>query len=302
MISESLSPNLRGALLLTLAAAGFSGVAVLVKLLGDSIPVVQIVMMRQLIITLLLWPAFRRDGLAILRTERPALHSFRVCGALVAMLLGFGAVVNLPLADATAIGFAKAVFLTLFAVLILRERVGVYRWGAVAVGFAGVIVMLQPGAIGVSFWSLTALGAAALLGLVLAVVRLLALHDGTRTLMAWQALGVGLAVLPFGLWFWVWPSPTQWLLLLSLGGLSFLSQRLNIDAYRSGEASLLASLDYIRLLYAVLLGYLFFDQLPTWQTALGAGLIVLAALVTVYREHRLNRAVLRAATRDGQAG
>ena len=281
-----------------MAAAGFSLVAVCIKLLGSGIPIVQIVLVRQLTITVLLAPAFREVGISLLRTERPVLHGVRVSGALLAMLLGFGAVINLPLADATAIGFAKAFFLTIFAVIILRETVGVYRWSAVAVGFAGVMVMLQPGGTGLSFWTLAALASAAIVGLIMVVVRLLTKTDSTRTVMAWQAVGVGAAVAPFGLWYWVWPTPEQWGLLLAMGGISFLAQRLNIDAYRNGEASLLASLDYVRLLYAVLLGFIVFDQLPSKRTWLGASIIVLAALFTVYREHRLNRALLRAAARN----
>ncbi|MEM7376268.1 MAG: DMT family transporter, partial [Pseudomonadota bacterium] len=279
MALQSLPTNLRGAVLLMLAIAGFSLVAACIKLLGDGIPVMQIVLVRQAVIALILVPALRTHGLGLFRTERLALHSVRVVGAFFAMVMGFAAVVHLPLADATTIGFAKSFFLTIFAVLILREAVGVYRWTAVIVGFVGVLIVLQPGGVGLSIWSLAALASAALVGLVMVIVKRLTQHDSNQNVMAWQAYGVGALVLPFGLAYWVWPSPSQWLLLGAMGTLSYVAQRFNIEAYRVGEASLLASLDYVRLLYAVAIGYLLFADLPSAQTWAGSAVIISAALI-----------------------
>ena len=214
--------------------------------------------------------------------------------ALVAMLGGFSAIIHLPLADATAIFFAKSFFVTIFAVLILGETVGVFRWGAVAVGFIGVLVMLQPGTAEFSIYSLASLAGAAGAGMVMVILRLLSQSDSADTILTWSALGIGLAMAVPGVYFWQWPTSLEWALLGGLALASYLGQRCNIYAYKHGEASLLASLDYVRLLWATLLGYLFFDQFPGLPTWLGASIVVAAAIFTIFRETTRRRRVLTA--------
>ena len=116
--------------------------------------------------------------------------------------------------------------------------------------------------------------------------RKLSAVDHPNTILFYQALGVGLVMIVPGIYFWVWPTPYEWFLLGALGLVSYLAQRGNIYAYKWGEASVMASLDYVRLIYATLFGFLIFGSFPDLGTWLGAGIIVAASLFTVYREFR----------------
>ena len=272
-----------------IASVGFSTMALLIKLLGQHLHVTQILLLRQLGMLILVSPAILRNFPGSLRTSRPGLHLTRIACALVAMLFGFTAVIHLPLADATALFFAKSFFLTIFAMLILGEHVGPYRWGAVVVGFGGVVVMLQPGTENFSIYSLASLAGAAGAAAVMINLRILSQSDSANTILTWSALGVGIAMTVPGIYYWQPPTLVEWGLLGALAVVSFLSQKGNIFAYKYGEASLLASLDYVRLLWATLLGLLVFDQLPGAATWIGASIVVAAAVFTIYRETRRKR-------------
>ena len=250
-------------------------------------------------IAFLVLPAILRGFPGSLRSNRPGLQILRMAFALVAMLGGFTAIIHLPLADATAIFFAKSFFVTIFAMLILGETVGVYRWSAVAVGFVGVLVMLQPGTAEFSIYSIASLAGAAGAGMVMVILRLLSQSDSADTILTWSALGIGLAMAGPGIYFWQWPAASEWALLGGLALASYLGQRCNIYAYKHGEASLLASLDYVRLLWATLLGLVFFGHFPGLPTWIGASIVIAAAIFTIYRETRRRRAVTAGAGADG---
>ncbi len=278
-----------------MVAAGLLAFATaLIKLAGSDIPVSQILFLRQAGMLILLLPAIAGDFPNVLKTSRPKLQLTRIVIALIALYCGFTAVVNMPLADATALAFAKSFFVTIFAILILKESVGPYRWAAVAIGFFGVAIMLQPGTEGFSIYGVVAVLGAASAGIVMVIIRLLSQTESSNSILGFQVFGVGSAMLIPAMIQWVPPTPGQWVLLFSIGFVSFFAQKANIYAFKHGEASLLASLDYVRLLYATLLGYVMFEQLPQHSTWIGAGIIIVAAIFTVWREARKKQVLARA--------
>lgn len=272
---------------------------VIIKLLGRDFHVTQILLVRQVIMTIIVAPALLKGFPGALRTNQPGLQLVRIAFALTAMLLGFTAVIELPLADATALNFAKAFFVTIFAVIILKETVGARRWGAVAVGFIGVLIMMKPGTEAFSVYGIMAVISAGCAGLVMVIIRLMSRTDSATTILSWQAVGVGLAIAIPGIYFWQTPTPTQWMLLICMGGISYVAQMANIYAYKFGEASVLASLDYMRLLYATALGYLIFETLPGVTTWIGAGIIVAASIYTVWREAKRKQELVRSSAGRG---
>lgn len=286
---DRLSDNLKGISFLMLASFVFSIMALLIKLLGQNLHITQILLVRQVGMIIMVAPAILRDFPGSLRSERPGLQLVRLLCALVAMLCGFTAVIHLPLADATAIFFAKSFFVTILAVFFLSEAVGVYRWSAVLVGFIGVLIMLQPGTDNFSIYGLASLAGAAGAAGVMITLRLLSRSDSTDTILIYGSVGVGLVMILPGLYYWQQPSLTEWLLLASVGVVSYFGQKLNIFAYKHGEASLLASLDYVRLLWATLFGYLIFDQFPGGSVWLGASIVIGAAIFMIYRETQRKR-------------
>jgi drug/metabolite transporter (DMT)-like permease len=180
------------------------------------------------------------------------LQLIRVFCALIAMLCGFTAVIHMPLADATAIFFAKSFFVTIFAVFFLAEFVGIYRWSAVLIGFVGVVIMLQPGTDNFSIYGLASLAGAAGAAGVMILLRLLSRSDSAATIMTYGALGVGIVMTIPGIYYWQQPTRMEWMLLAAVAVVSYYGQKCNIFAYKHGEASLLASLDYLRLLWATI--------------------------------------------------
>ena len=300
---SALPPNVRGALTILLAGGFFASMTLVIKLLGQgtyadgrAMHVTQILLLRQIGMTVILAPRIMAHWPANFRTNAPFLQGARIVFALLAMTCGFTAVINMPLADATAIGFAKSFFTTIFAILILSERVGWRRWTATFVGFAGVLIMVRPFGLGeapVSPYALYALAGAASAGLVMVIIRRLSRTDTNITILSYQAVFVGLAMMVPGILTWVWPTPIEWGLIVLLGVLSFAGQWLNIQGYRQGEASVMAILDYSRLIYATLLGWLFFAHLPDRYTWIGAAIVVAAAVYIVVREAQRKRHILR---------
>ncbi len=284
-----LPDNLKGIAFLLLASIAFSLMALLIKLLGQRLHVTQILLLRQAGMFILVVPVILRNFPGALRSARPGMQVLRMACALLAMLGGFTAIIHLPLADATAIFFAKSFFVTIFAVLVLGEHVGLYRWSAVAVGFVGVLIMLQPGTANFSVYGLASLAGAAGAGAVMVILRILSQSDSADTIMIWSSLGIGLVMAVPGIYFWQWPSAAEWGLLGGLAVASYFGQRGNIYAYKHGEASLLASLDYVRLLWATLLGFIVFGHIPGAATWIGASIVVAAAVFTIYRAARRKR-------------
>ena len=293
------SDNVKGSLILIVAAALFTIMVALIKQLGSNLHVTQIVLIRQIVMTIIIAPTVISGFPGVLRTNRLHLHITRMLFAVSAMLFGFTSIIHLPLADATSLGFAKSFFISIFAVFILKEYVGPRRWTAVAVGFFGVMIMMKPGTESFSVYGFMALAAAASAGMAMVLIRFLSRSESTGTILAWQAIGVGILMLAPAIWFWKWPTNNEWILLLCMGAIAYLTQRSNILAYKLGEASLLASLDYIRLLFATLIGYLAFSTLPGLYTWIGSGIIVAAAIYTIWREAKKKQELTRSAEGSG---
>ena len=277
------------------AAAGFGTMVALIKLVGERLDVFQILLVRQLVMALIVVPTIVTNFPGSLKTNSIGLQLLRIFLALIAMSFGFTAVINMPLADATAIGFAKSFFVTICAIFFLNEVIGFRRWFAVIIGFIGVLIVLRPGFDGFTIYGVYALIGAAGAGLVMVVIRILTRTESTITILTYQALGVGLAVAIPGIWFWIWPTPLEWMLLIGMGIISYIAQMLNITAYKYGEASVMASLDYVRLIYAVFFGWLLFENLPDFWTWFGSMIIIAASIYTIHRESQRKQKIITTA-------
>ena len=285
--------NVKGALTLLVASGGFSIMILLVKIAGERLHVTEILLVRQIIMMLIVLPKVLIHFPGCLKTQRLDLQIIRVFFALIAMICGFYAVIHMPLADAVAIGFAKSFFITIFAIVLLKEVVGLRRWAAVVTGFAGVLVMMRPGMSGFDPNSVLALAGAAAAGLVMVLIRILSRTEQAITILSYQAFLVGVCVALPAIYFWQWPTLMEWVVLLGIGIVSYCAQMMNIHAYTWGEASVLASLDYIRILYAVFFGWLVFNTLPGPYTWIGSAVIVAASIYTVQRERKNQQTLAR---------
>lgn len=229
-------------------------------------------------------------GFRSLHTRRVGAHVGRMALGMVAMGLNFAAMIMLPLAEATTIGFSVPIFSTVLAALVLGEPTGKWRWGAVAAGFIGVLLIVQPGTgevplVGAS----VALAAALLTASVTIVIRRLGATERASTTVFWFAIS---SLVPLGalmLWFGRLHEPATWAILAGLALAGGLAQLTLTGSLRLAPVALVMPIDYTSLLWAAMLGSWLFSELPTPWIWVGAPIIVASGLVIVWREHRLAR-------------
>ena len=282
---QRLAPNHRGALWMIAASLGFTVNAAFVKVLaGQGLDAFQIAFARALFSFAALAPFCYRAGLGVLRSQAPRLQILRSCSGSMAMICGFFAVAQLPLAEFTALTFTQPLFVVLLAVLILKETVRWRRWLATAVGFAGVLIMVRPGAAAFDPAALLALASVLGIALAVALVKKLPANESHVTMLAYFCIASITMTVGPALYFWQWPSLLQWGLLAAVGCLGIASQAMIIRAYRAGEVSFVAPFDYLKLILAGLIGFVVFAEVPDLWTAAGALVIVGSTLYIVRRE------------------
>lgn len=283
--AKVLPDNIRGILWALLATGLFATVAALAKVAVSEYHVLQILFFRQVAVFLSSLPSIAKDFPNSLKTQHPKLHAIRLAGAFVALSTSIWAVAVLPLTTAITLAFAQVFFVALLALWILKEPVGLHRIGAVVVGFGGVVVVMRPGVDGLfDLRALIPLVGAIGASFAVISVRKLSQTESTAMLLVYQAVFVGvLAGAPL-IWFWVTPDLTGLLLLIAMGVLAAIGQWVGVKALRLGEASVIGNIQYTQLVYAAILGYAMFGELPGINTLIGAGIIISSALYIMHRE------------------
>lgn len=227
---------------------------------------------------------FRGFGQAVMGSRLRGAHLLRVFLLVSSMYAGFSAVVLLPLAEATAISFSKAFFVTLFAAILLKEAVGPKRWLAVAMGFGGILILARPGGVDLSV-SGAALGvisaATAAAGAI--STRFLAQRDPAPLLLLYQTAFGTVMLAPLAIWNWVSPDLATLGVLVGTGLLSVIGNTSMIMALKLGEASALAPVDFTRAVFAVLIGLVFLGEVPTVTAVIGTLVVIGAALLSLSR-------------------
>ena len=238
---------------------------------------------------ILLWLAFG-PGFAAIRTKRPRAHLSRAAVGLVSMSLNFQALVMLPLAEATTIGFAAPLFAMILSALLLGEQIGWHRWGAVALGFAGVIVVMQPGNSslpldGLAVAVLAALGVAT----VVITVRQIGATEQAATTVFWFNMA-SLAVMGLPMpWLAHAHSLEVFAILAVMGITGGIAQMLMTSSLRCAPVAVLAPFDYFQLIWATAIGWLLWAHAPSGSTLAGGLLIAASGIYAAYREHHLHR-------------
>lgn len=229
-------------------------------------------------------------GLPSVRTERFAAHVLRAVVGLTAMGFTFYAILHLPLAEVTTIGFTIPVFATILGALVLKEPTGWHRWGAVLLGFAGVLIVVSPdfaaGGGQISPWGALA-GLAGAFGTanISILLRNMGRSERPLTIVFWFSV---LSLLPLGvLYLFVAQAhpPLTWALLIGVGALGGIAQLAMTGSLKLGPVSVVVPMDYVSLIWATLLGWWLFDTLPSATTWLGAPVIVASGLYIIWREH-----------------
>jgi len=295
--------SLRAAALMLASTLSFGLMVVAIRLASAHLSTVEIAFFRNLFGLLFLLPMLLRPGQPLPRTAQLPRYLLRTAIGLVSMLAGFWAIGHLPLSQAIALSYSTPLFVTLAAAFWLGENVRLRRWMAVLCGFAGVLIILRPGAATFSAGTLIALLAAVTSALVAIQIKQLARVDAANTVVFYTyAFWVPMSLLP-ALFAWTWPHGIDWLWLLATGLFGTLGQLLWTRALRIGEVSALTPISFTQLPLVTVFGWWLFAEAPDRWTVLGSLIILGANAYIAHREALLaRRAASAAATAAAKPG
>nr|WP_314480307.1 DMT family transporter [uncultured Pseudomonas sp.] len=278
---------LRGIVLVVCATFMFASHDALSKFLGGLYPVVMVVWARYVVHTLLMAGIFLpHSGLNVLRTRRPLLQTLRALSLLSTSLLFTSGLQYLPLAEATAVNFLAPVLVTALSVPLLKERVTVVQWMAVVLGFVGVLIVVHPGGALFTPAILYPFGSALGFSFYQLLTRILAAHDSPTTSNFYAGLCNTLAMSALVPFFWETPRWDHALLMLALGGFGMTAHLLLTQAFRFAAPALLAPFSYCQIVFAGLLGLVFYSQTPDTLSLVGISVICLSGLGAAWMQRR----------------
>ncbi len=280
-----------GIVLMLLAIALFSVMDAMVKWLGQTYPTMQIMFFRSVFALVPLAFLIGQMGgfAAALKVNDKKGHVIRCFTGLAALSIFFYCFAHMKLADVVAISFAAPLFITALSVPILGEQVGKRRWTACLVGFAGVLVMVNPGASLFGEMALLALLGTVFYSLAIIYVRKLSKTETNASIVFYftvTCIVVSGAVLPFQ---WVTPSLFDWALLIAVGLVGGMAQIVITQAFRLAEVSQVMPLEYTHMIWAVGFGYVIWAEFPSASTWLGVAIVTASGLYIIYREAYLGR-------------
>jgi drug/metabolite transporter (DMT)-like permease len=290
----------KGIALKLISAVLFAVMQALIRYLGARYPIGEVVFYRSAfaIVPVVIVYAWRGELAATVRTERPLGQAGRGALSIVGMFCSFGALARLPLIEANAISFTSPLFSVALAALVLKERVRIYRWSAVTIGFIGVLVVLSPHLSGDQL-TIAMASATSLAGVIYALAgsvtnagtmiqtRHLTKSETTSSIVFYFSLICalsGLVTWPFG---WIAPTGVEFAVLVAVGFLGGMGHIFLTESYRYASASMVAPFDYTSMIWALLLGYAMFGETPTAMIVAGSAIIAAAGLFVIWREHQL---------------
>jgi drug/metabolite transporter (DMT)-like permease len=264
---------------------GFAVMDAIIKWLTADYPVPQIVALRSWFgLPLLGILALHEGGLKSLKTRRPLVHIGRYGLVLILSFSFFWALSQMKLVDAIAVSFAAPIFITALSVPLLKEPVGLHRWVAIGIGFCGVLIILRPG-LGVFQWAaIVVLCSVLAYALIMITTRAFKSTESTAALMLYPQLGISLTGIVIAPLVWVAPSLGD-LGLFALAGLfGSVGVMCLTHAFRLAPVAVVSPFEYTALIWATLLGFLLWDELPDSYTLIGAGIVISSGLYIIYRE------------------
>ena len=284
-----LSKNQLGFFYMFISVCAFSLMDVLVKW-SDTYPVGQVLFFRGfcgIIPILFLIPKDRY--LDFYKTNKSLLHLKRCFAGLIALVSIFIALRNLPLAIVVSISFAAPIFTTIFSIFLLNEKVGLYRWLAVLVGFIGIIIISEPGFSSLNFYYIYPIIFCLGLSYVAITVRKLSSTEPVWLISFFFSFSI--MILSFFTFNqnWIMPNLIDLILLSMIGILGGLANLWLSQSYKYSEVSLVTPLKYLALVFAIIFGYLIWDEVPTIKTLTGALLVILSSFIIFRREMILNK-------------
>ena len=256
------SGNMRGMLLMVIATLAVTCMQIGIRRLYNDLHPFEIAFFRNLFGAVALTPFFLRYGVKVLASSQLKLHGLRGILNIISMMMWFTAVGTTGLAQIAALSFAAPLFATLFAMWILKERVPPLRWVVLACGFVGMLVILRPGVAVLNTGALLVVGSATLWAATLMVIKVISRTDSSITTTAYMSVFMTPMALLAASTHWIWPNLEQLGWLAGIGALGTTGQLCVVQSLREAEASLVLPLDFTKLLWSALFGFLLFGEVP----------------------------------------
>ena len=280
----TLPGNLKGMAYALLSGMTFAAMSGMVRHVSAELHPFEIAFFRFFFGVFVLVPVLMRTGLAPMRTKRLGMHSFRVALGAVATLAMFYALSVTPLAQVAALSFTMPIFATVLAIFFLHEMVGIRRWTAIFFGFVGTYIILRPSAGTIELGAVLVLGASVLYGISVVVIKSLTRTDSPLTLTAFQICMMSPLLLIPALFVWQWPTWPQLAWLAAIGVVAAFSVMTFAMAMKEADTAAVMSLNFLQLLWAALIGFAFFAEIPDLYTWIGGAMIVASTTYIAYRE------------------
>ena len=281
-----------------LSIIGFSLMDVIVKWSVDY-PIGQILFFRGFFGIIFYFFIIPRDRLHnFYQTKRPGLHSLRCLAGLIAIVAIFIALRKLPLATVVSISFAAPIFTTIFSIFLLSEKVGIYRWLAVLVGFIGILIITEPGISELNIYYIFPIIFCLGLSYVAITLRQLSSTEPVWLISLFFSIAITLLsflTIPFG---WVIPSFNHFIILSLIGVFGGVSNLWLSQSYKYSEVSLVTPLKYLTLVFAIIFGYFIWGEIPTIKTLIGAFLVIISTLIIFRREIYKKKEITSKVTND----
>ena len=276
--------NLRGLLWMVVASFTFALFMLIARIGADDLHVVQVAFMRYSMSLVLVLPVLARLGVARFWGLNLRLHGLRGAAHGLAVVGWFYALTQMPIAEVSAIGFTGPVFITIGAALFLGERVGVHRWGAVAVGLVGALIIIQPGVVPLNAGVLAMAAAVPLFAASDLFVKALVRTESPTVIIAVLNVILTVGMAPFAWWFW---QPTDWRDWVLAGGMAVFATFSHIcmgKAFAAADVSAVQPARFLQLPWLALLGYLAFAEFPSLAAWTGAAVIIASVSYIMNRE------------------
>jgi drug/metabolite transporter (DMT)-like permease len=274
----------KGLLYMFLATIVLACMHGMVRFLGEELHPFVIAFYRNLFGFIAILPLAFKVGLPALRCHNPRIMVLRSVSGIIAMLTWFYSLSKIPTAEATALSFTAAIFTALVAYFLLGEKMKSHRWIAIGGGFIGVIIVLQPDTENYDPHMLLVLVSCMFWGLSVTLVKILTRTDSVTSIVAWMSILLTVMSLPPALFYWQWLDLDQFLLLCAMGVLATLGHLAMTQALSLADTTAVMSIDFMRLLWAALIGTYFFSDPLEISTWVGAIIIFSSGLYIIFRE------------------
>lgn len=285
----SLPAAMQGAIWMVLSGFFFTGAAASVRYLSADIHFIQISFFRVIFGIFLMLPWLMSVGLVAMRTRQTGKYIARSTVSVAANLCWFAALGMMTIGDATALSFTTPIFITIAAMVLLREAASIKRWIGLLAAFGGAVVILRPGFAEMNIGAMWVLTSAVLFAGSALFVKVLAREDRPDTITLYQLI----YMLPINfiptIFVWVWPTPEQWIWAVLLGVLTTMAQRCYTRAYAVADASAIQPFDFMRLPFAVLLGFIMFAEWPDLWSVIGGVIIFGSSVFVAHGETRATK-------------